>query len=364
MNELVYEGQPTASSWLVTAYHCFEVARISRRAACGSLLAIISVAAVLAGAVPVHASGPVGEGAGPTVVLDLEWGDSPEQIGYSKHLAGYEDMHGGPTSFAVDQQGRVYVLDTVHECVKVFGPDGALVRQFEVVGTGREYGCISLGTGGEVWVHDPWRGSFDVYNGTGALVRSIEYAEKRRLGSIFRVDGERITCWSSWVVPARSPQGTGDRGEEVFSSTVVREGADQRTLRNSGIASARLYHRIERQVDRATGRLTSSSISVQDDSGEFRRLVFEDMDVLYGPMFIAEDDGGHVYFAFYYEQGKKPREVHRYTQGLEFVSRATPIEYNKGFLVTRDIVVTPEGDLYSMHLSDSGVKVMLWPGAE
>jgi sugar lactone lactonase YvrE len=61
--------------------------------------------------------------AAPPAALALSFGDGPTRMG---RLREDESSPEGPGSFAVDAEGRVYILDGVHKRVAVMGKDGAL----------------------------------------------------------------------------------------------------------------------------------------------------------------------------------------------------------------------------------------------
>lgn len=86
------------------------------------------------------------------------------------------DVFGQVRSLAVDNAGRIYVLESQAQEVRVFGPDGEHVRTFGRPGAGpgelSEPALAEFGPGGDLWVTDPDNNRVSVFDTTGAFVRS------------------------------------------------------------------------------------------------------------------------------------------------------------------------------------------------
>jgi hypothetical protein len=81
---------------------------------------------------------------------------------------------GEPRSIAVDEAGRVYVVDGKPAMVKVFSPDGKLVRTFGREGEGPgefRVGFIAV-RGGFIALHDPQLSRTSVWDTSGTFLRS------------------------------------------------------------------------------------------------------------------------------------------------------------------------------------------------
>ena len=68
---------------------------------------------------------PFGKIRKPLTVLFLPWGTGPTKVGLSP---GRESLTGGPSSFDIDEQSRIHVLDTEQDRLAVFS-DGEFVRE-------------------------------------------------------------------------------------------------------------------------------------------------------------------------------------------------------------------------------------------
>ncbi|GAI44277.1 unnamed protein product, partial [marine sediment metagenome] len=147
--------------------------------------------------------------------------------------------------------------------------------------------------------------------------------------------------------------------ESVYSATVKKIDRYNPSKNNSGIKTKRLYNMIGRNIS-SNQTLSPPKIQIVEEDGSIYELVFNDMDPLYSVYFLAEDKYGNVYFKFYYYQGKKPQQIHKYNPQLEFLSKIKNIHYSNNFSITQDKVIDHKGNIYIMHLSDLGVQIKKW----
>lgn len=86
------------------------------------------------------------------------------------------ELFGQIRSLAVDDAGRIYVLESQAQEVRVFGPDGSHVRTIGRPGGGpgefSEPALAEIGARGDLWVTDPDNNRVSVFDTAGAFVRS------------------------------------------------------------------------------------------------------------------------------------------------------------------------------------------------
>ena len=86
-----------------------------------------------------------------------------------------------PTDVAVDQDGNVYVADTLNARIEVFDADGAFIRAFGKRGDGPGYFAMPKGVAidcdGHIWVTDSMQNRVQVYSQEGNLLIYMGYAQ-------------------------------------------------------------------------------------------------------------------------------------------------------------------------------------------
>jgi sugar lactone lactonase YvrE len=84
---------------------------------------------------------------------------------------------GAPQGVAVDQDGNVYVTDTLNNRVEIFDADGAFISTFGKNGDGPGYFArpkgIAIDSDGHIWVADEMQDRLQVFNREGQLLTYI-----------------------------------------------------------------------------------------------------------------------------------------------------------------------------------------------
>jgi hypothetical protein len=116
---------------------------------------------------------------------------------------------GQPQSLAVDESGRIYVVDQKPSVVKVFGPDGALIRT--IGGEGEGPGEFRIGfiavRNGILALHDPRLARTTVWDTAGRLLKS--WHTSCCYWTEIQIDGEGRIYIPSMVAhnPGETPRG-------------------------------------------------------------------------------------------------------------------------------------------------------------
>lgn len=110
---------------------------------------------------------------GPTAWTDSTGAGLVEEVRFSGEDGTPAEI-GQPQSLAVDETGRVYVVDSKPAVIKVFAPDGSLVRTIGREGEGPgefRAGFIAV-RDGHVVIHDPELARTSVWDTAGGFLRS------------------------------------------------------------------------------------------------------------------------------------------------------------------------------------------------
>ena len=111
--------------------------------------------------------------AGPTAWRDAAGANLIEEARFSGEDGTPSEL-GEPRSIAVDEAGRIYVVDSKPAAIKVFTPEGELIRSFGREGEGPgefRVGFIAI-RGPHVVLHDPRVARTSVFDTAGRFIRS------------------------------------------------------------------------------------------------------------------------------------------------------------------------------------------------
>ena len=180
------------------------------------------------------------------IVLDLKWGDAPEEIGYLNYpnyeYEGHE--HAGPSAFDVDENGNIYILDTVHNYIKAFDQYGDLSQSFPVYDAGGNFGYIDLDVNNNIWHHNTYTHTFRQYAPNGMLIKSIEYPENQPIPSEFGVRDGEIFGYNVKIEVTGLSSKSGIKGEPVYDAVPQMLGRNEPSIANAGTFSKRLFNNI------------------------------------------------------------------------------------------------------------------------
>jgi sugar lactone lactonase YvrE len=97
--------------------------------------------------------------------------------GGKNHFLTSPGDFGAPQGVAVDNDGNVYVTDTMNNRVEIFDADGNFISQFGKAGDGPGYFArpkgVALDSDGHIWVADEMQDRLQVFNREGQLLTYI-----------------------------------------------------------------------------------------------------------------------------------------------------------------------------------------------
>jgi len=102
-----------------------------------------------------------------THIASLPYGKGPGEVGRI-HVEGMERQ--GPQSFAVDDQGNIYLCDTVNGRVQVISPQGKPISQIQV---GGHISDLAVDEKGNIFVLSESRGAIQQFGSDGSFKAEI-----------------------------------------------------------------------------------------------------------------------------------------------------------------------------------------------
>ena len=284
-----------------------------------------------------------------TVVLRAAWGREPGQLGRSIFEEANPEA---PMSFAVSENGSIYILDQLNQRVQVFDATGVQTATIPI--SRSNFTDIDLGLSGQVVLLDQWREQAVIFIDTTG----------RQVGSVPLLDGD--------IPDAGGVSGHYSRGDGVwvgYEDKLVRVcDADGKADPDRPAVSGR-FSRDGKYLLQAhkLGDITASLTRKPVGTAEVESFgVTFDIPILYFTL-IETDAGGKMYLGVnLLEEGGEPpcrgleqcrEEVVIFSSaGTELRRLIVPVSthYEE---VTRSLRVAADGTVYQLVIGESGATV-------
>ncbi len=282
-----------------------------------------------------------GEVREPTIELYLPWGSGPNRAGLS---LGNESLTVGPSSFDVDEDGRIHLLDGLQDRLAVFA-EGRLVRESPVEASPRATMAISPDGGAYILDERDDVVSLVRIDGRGE-VTGAAVVGRGIAGQVRTVAGEpyvNLYPLDAWV-PASfegGPSGgiAGD-SDRIFLGLPTVSGAE-----------------LLRIGDQDGIRLAMARDALVTDAVELRS------GQLLGGLLLAESDGGNGYWVVVHTWREVPTPADQY-QVLHVAGRRMASTFAVGddrFAETPPLSrfrLGADGALYQMRTSPDGMRIV------
>jgi len=291
------------------------------------------------------------------IILDLKWGDGPEEIGLRPSVIS-ERFDGpgpiGPTSFEVDSNGLIYILDAYRSRCAVFNQKGKLVRSFEV-GTDRN-GGTDMDKDNNLWVVNGHGYTASKYSSEGILKQKITFNREPKgyyeNGVIIREGEIFLTLTDSKLEIDRLVTTSGNKGVQVFSAKKI-ELSKRKQARRIGRTSKRFY---ESPYSYEIGK---NIIRVTEENGDVREI-FISNELSFSASFLDEDSNGNSYCNFG-NYKDKVYQIWKYNPNLELLAKINILPSSVFDNTQKWQNIDDEGNIYMMFLKEkTGVQIMKW----
>ncbi len=211
-------------------------------------------------------------------VFRAQWGSGPAELGC---IIPQEASPEGPSSFAVDSSGRIFVLDQVNERIQVYNDTGEHIRAIPI--SNSTFSDIEIGQSENLFLLDPWTEQAVVLiddegnelNKVGLIGKGIP--ERGRVWQIFsRQDGLWVN-YDDYVVRICDPYGEEDKDRPMAIGEFSSDGSYLLAARKLGDIT-----------------VTVTSRNILGGSGTDRYTAYFDIPVLFINL-VDTDENGNIY---------------------------------------------------------------------
>lgn len=126
-------------------------------------------------------------------LFHADWGTGPNEVGLS------EDKVRGPSSFVVDDNDGLHVLDGVNGRILTISPDGGALGEIPIASATDPYD-FAITPDGSYVVYDPGTSSFQAYSSRGELLSMQPYPETFYPGVLIPAQGA-VFVSAGWEGP-------------------------------------------------------------------------------------------------------------------------------------------------------------------
>jgi hypothetical protein len=212
------------------------------------------------------------------VVFRAQWGSGPAELGC---IVPQEASPEGPSSFALDSSGRIFVLDQVNKRVQLYDYNGEHIRAIPI--SSSTFSDIEIGQSGNLFLLDPWTEEAIVLideegnelNKVGLIGKGIP--ERGRVWQIFsRQDGLWVS-YDDYVVRIYDPYGEEDKDRPMATGQFSSDGSYLLAARKLGDIT-----------------VTVTSRNILGGSGTDRYTAYFDIPVLFINL-LDTDGNGNIY---------------------------------------------------------------------
>jgi len=282
-----------------------------------------------------------------THIASLPYGKGPGEVGRI-HVEGMERQ--GPQSFAVDDQGNIYLCDTVNGRVQVISPQGKPISQIQV---GGHISDLAVDEKGNIFVLSESRGAIQQFGSDGSFKAEIPVdrallSEKDTLA--FQLGG---VCLRS----------RDQRDCEIgrIENDMLRGTTAKKTV-ETGVKGGKDIFYATRKESGEGGQLT-----IMDAGGSVLRNVKIDVPRLASIVFLGDDGNGNIYLQV--EKSKDEGRgvdlgVLKLDRDGNVVGSVENIPNVYTNWTARLLQINGKGDVYQMLPGDKGVDLNMWKWEE
>jgi hypothetical protein len=288
------------------------------------------------------------------IVFKTPWGSGPTEL---NHNIPQEASPEGPMSFAVDDSGRIFVLDQVNKRIQVYSSAGKHIKTIPLPGL--TFSDIDIGESGNLFLLDQWRHrAVLLIDDKGTVLKSVELAGKgiAEMGCIWGMHSRRDGLWvncSGNLVRICDASGERDAERPMVRGLFSRDGSSLLRARKIGDITAVVKRN-------RVGRSGTDTYTLYFDIPIFCITV------------VDTDMNGNIYLwveLLEESSGKGPPYSIEDSHGIVLVLDSTGREKRRMYMpvssgaeeVVRSIRMTPDGTVYQLVLGEEGATMWRYP---
>ncbi|MFA6471343.1 MAG: sugar-binding protein [Candidatus Latescibacterota bacterium] len=293
-------------------------------------------------------------------IMKAPWGKGYNEIGYIDKIRKWNmDFHCGASSFDIDKNNNIYILDTVNNEIKIFDQIGNYLNNFSIYNSGETEGSISVDNNLNIWVHDPLNQTFSEWSNQGKLIKSIFYGSSlAKAPSNFTFYDNNILIGNSIFEISGISSKKGVNDETVYNANLKCLNTNSKlkgTLGIFGKYSKRFYKIEDNRFTRREG-LLCPKISTQEEDGNIKEYEIKDIDPLYSLRYLSEDKDKNIYFLATYEELKRDSKIYKYDVNFKLITIIDTV-LPSNYFYTKEISIDENGMIFIMMMSEEGIKI-------
>lgn len=301
------------------------------------------------------------------VIIDAKWGKGPGEFGLME-----EEGRWGPESLAIDNQGNIYMLDSINKRIQKFNKEGKYMASINLDPHIR-FRCpddLCIDQVGNLYVLRKGfpGGIVRQYTQKGELVR--EYPISNEIGQVWNINVDEsgnlfVEGLEGYV---RTKKGAFRKVYQLGTKDKAHDPTQQLKNAKRGIPCEGGEYRYEIGKREVGKRKYLSLIKILDRKGKLKREIVVKRPAFWSipTTFLGVDQTGHIYievqtFIGSFKKEDLGFEVHKYDKRGNLLAKIEmPYAYITARAPYRPIAIDKFGNVYQLQLLEAGVSVIKW----
>ena len=279
----------------------------------------------------------------------LSYGQDERQVG----LLDEKETLQGPESFWVDEDGLIYILDSVISRINVLGEDGTFLKTIALKIQGND---IAVSPGGQIFIFQQMTGTIHCLDHGGRSAAVLEISQELlKIPRYFRMTEDGLSIFNSDLNEFfLTRSGKSSDGAVEFLTVPKNVAGQGLKIKNNRVV--KVTKNIDRTASIDLGQIDRSvpPISAKVDSCAIASIEF-----------LGQDDSERLYFQVESFKSSEPAsgvKLSVYVMDLagKELCRVENIPNNYYTWTTKLLHVTSKGDIYQMLPMPEGVQINVW----